>query len=375
MQFIHLSDSHLGYRQYNLDERENDIYESFMECIDKIIEIKPDFVIHSGDLFESPQPSVNALRTAIEGFLKLKEKNIPIYLIHGNHDIPKSQQKGRPFGILKKIVGSSLKTFLREKSHVFKDSVFIGGIEYAPQNKIQKSHEDIQKIILDSKNYHKKILLFHQSVTPFMPQSFELQITDFPTDFNYFAGGHIHQRALKPVNDGNSVFSYAGSTEIMSVSEVSNYKKHKKGFYLGDLSRDFDINSVEKIDTECRNFLTDKKIENEKDLKELILELKSFENNLKKPILYCNVSENIFNTSLEELKSLVLYSRFNKIDEEGFESISFNENNIEEVFQEYVKQKEMPVDFVYQLYKKLLESEKECIEYTDNYFNNHYRGQ
>ena len=69
---------------------------------------------------------------------------------------------------------------------------------------------------------------------------------------------HIHQRALKPANDGNSVFSYAGSTDIMSISEVSDYEKNKKGFYLTDLSGDFDINSVEKINVECRNFLTDR---------------------------------------------------------------------------------------------------------------------
>jgi len=371
MQFVHLADNHLGYRQYNLDERENDIYESFIECIDKIIEIRPDFVIHSGDLFESPQPPVNAIRTAIEGFLKLNEKNIPIYLIHGNHDIPKNQQKGRPFGILKKIVGKNMKTFVKEKSHVFNNEIFIGGIEYAPQNKISKTYEDLEKISNDSKEYRKKILLFHQSVNPFIPQNFEMQVTDFPEDFNYFAGGHIHQRALKPANDGNSVFSYAGSTDIMSISEVSDYEKNKKGFYLADLGGDFDINSVEKINVECRNFLTDKKIKNEKDFKELITELKSYQNVPKKPILYCDVIENLFNSVSEEVNEMTLYSRINRMDENTSEIITFSEN-IDEVFQEYIKGKEMPVDFVYGIYKKLLENEDECIEYVDDYFKNSY---
>ncbi len=32
--FLHLSDTHLGYKEYMMDERENDFYESFNEAID-----------------------------------------------------------------------------------------------------------------------------------------------------------------------------------------------------------------------------------------------------------------------------------------------------------------------------------------------------
>ncbi|WP_459201193.1 DNA repair exonuclease [Methanococcus sp. CF] len=375
MQFVHMADNHLGYRQYNLDERENDIYESFLECIDKIIEIKPDFVIHSGDLFESSQPPVNAIRCAIEGLLKLKEKNIPIYLIHGNHDIPKNHQKGKPFGILKKILGNGLLTFGKNKSHVFNNEVFIGGIEYVSQNKIPKNYEDLEKISSESKDYKKKILLFHQSVNPFIPQSFEMQVTDFPKDFNYIAGGHIHQRALKPINDENSVFSYAGSTDIMSVSEVNDYKKNGKGFYLADLSGDFDINSVQNIDIECRNFIIDKKIKNEADYKKIVTELKNLQNstnNTKKSVLYCDIVENLFNSFNEEVTDLTLYKRINRIDENLEDILIINESSIEEIFQEYIKSKNMDVDFVYNLYKKLLETDSDSIGYVNDYFKGNY---
>ena len=49
MKFAHLADTHLGYRQYGLFEREKDFYEVFDKVIDKIIEEKVDFVVHSGD--------------------------------------------------------------------------------------------------------------------------------------------------------------------------------------------------------------------------------------------------------------------------------------------------------------------------------------
>ena len=38
MKFAHLADTHLGYRQFGLLEREKDFYEVFDKIIDKIIE-------------------------------------------------------------------------------------------------------------------------------------------------------------------------------------------------------------------------------------------------------------------------------------------------------------------------------------------------
>ena len=52
MQFIHMADTHLGYRQYGLSERENDFFEVFDQAIEEVVHERPEFVIHSGDLFE-----------------------------------------------------------------------------------------------------------------------------------------------------------------------------------------------------------------------------------------------------------------------------------------------------------------------------------
>lgn len=87
MQFAHLADTHMGYRQYGLVERENDFFQVFEQAIDEIINERPDFVIHSGDLFEYSRPPTRALLTAQKGILRLKEANIPIYAIAGNHDV------------------------------------------------------------------------------------------------------------------------------------------------------------------------------------------------------------------------------------------------------------------------------------------------
>ena len=71
MRFAHISDTHMGIRQYNIDEREEDFYGAFHESVDKIIERGCDFVIHSGDLFDEPRPQVKAMVDAALGFKEL----------------------------------------------------------------------------------------------------------------------------------------------------------------------------------------------------------------------------------------------------------------------------------------------------------------
>jgi len=88
MRIAHISDTHLGYRQYNLDERENDFYEAFNEAVDKAIEERADVLIHSGDLFDSPTPPIKALFVFKNALAKI-DGRIKIYTVLGDHDMPK----------------------------------------------------------------------------------------------------------------------------------------------------------------------------------------------------------------------------------------------------------------------------------------------
>ena len=45
MKFAHLADTHLGYRQFGLLEREKDFYEVFDKIIDKILLIFINFLL------------------------------------------------------------------------------------------------------------------------------------------------------------------------------------------------------------------------------------------------------------------------------------------------------------------------------------------
>lgn len=84
--FIHIADTHLGYEQYGVRERFNDFSRTFWDIIDDAINRKVDFMVIAGDLFNKRAIDALTLIHAIEGLRRLKEKNIPVVAIEGNHD-------------------------------------------------------------------------------------------------------------------------------------------------------------------------------------------------------------------------------------------------------------------------------------------------
>ncbi|MDD3342822.1 MAG: metallophosphoesterase [Sulfurospirillaceae bacterium] len=63
MKLIHFSDTHLGFNdldiinEQGINQREADVYDAFMQVIEQIKAIKPDYIIHTGDLFHRTHPS------------------------------------------------------------------------------------------------------------------------------------------------------------------------------------------------------------------------------------------------------------------------------------------------------------------------------
>jgi DNA repair protein SbcD/Mre11 len=180
MQFVHMADTHLGYRQYGLSERENDFFEVFNQAIEEVVCERPDFVVHSGDLFEYSRPPTRALLTAQHGILKLKEENIPIYAIAGNHDIV-LRKNSLPPQILFKDFG--LKIISPNIPFYVQDNVFIGGAPYASKYHSKHLIETLQSIEKSSIEYEKRILVLHQGIDRYIPYEYEIKIGDVPQSF------------------------------------------------------------------------------------------------------------------------------------------------------------------------------------------------
>src|ERR687895_2138726 len=95
MLMAHFYDLHLGYSQFSLEEREEDVYQVFHEAIDASIKERVSLVILAGDLFHNPRPSGKAIITLGNMLKKLKEKQIPVVFVLGEHDI--SRLRDVPF--------------------------------------------------------------------------------------------------------------------------------------------------------------------------------------------------------------------------------------------------------------------------------------
>src|SRR3989442_12632095 len=84
MLISHISDLHLGYAQFGLEEREEDVYQVFHEAIDTSIKEGVRLVILAGDLFHNPRPFGKAIITLGNALKKLKEKQIPAAFVLGS---------------------------------------------------------------------------------------------------------------------------------------------------------------------------------------------------------------------------------------------------------------------------------------------------
>ena len=315
MKFAHLADTHLGYRQYGLFEREKDFYEVFEKIIDKIIEENVDFVIHSGDLFETARPSPMALLTFQKGLLKLKGAGIPMYAIAGNHDAVMRKGSIPPQVIFKKM---GLKVISNINPTYMHGDVFIAGLPFYPASHGKILKTKLAELSEKATHHEKSILVLHQGIDKYFGYNYELEIGEIPDNFNYYALGHIH----KYVNDkfGQGRLVYPGSSEIWKTSELPDYLENGKGFVIVDMDGPKTLVKRVKIDIP-REFITRRLDYNnlESGIAGIKETIKGFD---KKPILNLTIDNvesdtsrvyELINDELGEL-SLMIRPTFNMFD-------------------------------------------------------------
>ena len=87
VKFCHLSDTHLGCTQYGLHQRALDFGTAFEDALRLIANECPDFVIHTGDIFDRSLPPPFAIRQFRHAYKAyLQPQHIPLVLLAGNHD-------------------------------------------------------------------------------------------------------------------------------------------------------------------------------------------------------------------------------------------------------------------------------------------------
>lgn len=403
MKFAHLADTHLGFRQYGLYEREEDFYSVFNEAVEKIIAERPDFVIHSGDMFDVPRPPTKALLVLQESFAKLKEKNIPVYAVSGNHELIMRKNTLPPQVLYERF---GVKLINSEKNFYVHDGVFIGGCEYKSKYYSKQLKEQIEILEKKALEYSKRILVLHQGIDVFLPYDFELKLSDLPENFDYYAMGHIHRRIT--MDYGRGLLVYPGSTELWKVDEYEDFEKNGKGFALvefndvgsagsaGSASGAGGVNdvpSVENIKLNPRREIILKEIQASKLDEEIntILDLldsikisgaktefpdKFPAESENKPMLYLNVSgENLNRTEThkkitEKISGKVLDLRVKYKTSEILETMKFSKGalSVKDLINEHFRNSKTPElsEFAFEIFNQIsagnTEKAKEIIE-------------
>ena len=228
--FVHAADLHLGYAQYGLEARRQDFDNAFRELVDRTLELKADFMIIAGDLFHQARPSNVTLENTIRSFKRLKDAGIPVLTVDGSHDSAPNIITGT---ILYPLDSAGLIHHLpRHNGACWRkpDNCYVYGIPNF-HNK-HKTQEALPKFIAENTPTVQKgifnILVFHgaldlPSVKPPYIEA-ELSPDQLPSDFNYYAAGHVHERYQENFKGGLLV--YSGCTETADYREA----KYPKGF-------------------------------------------------------------------------------------------------------------------------------------------------
>lgn len=240
MKFAHIADLHIGKRVHDFSMLEDQKY-----ILDEMLGIfedqKVDGVLIAGDVYDKTVPSAEAVQLFDDFITKLAKKEIPVYMISGNHDSAERLAFGAK---------------LFEKNHVYISQVYDGEVkkisiedEYGPIHvwllpflkpaavRHALHREDIstyeeavaaalEKCNVDSSQ--RNILVAHQFVTGAdRSDSEEISVGGIDNvdgevfkNFDYVALGHIH----RPQKTVRETLRYSGTPLKYSFSEADHKK-------------------------------------------------------------------------------------------------------------------------------------------------------
>ena len=208
MKFAHLADCHIGgWKEEKLKELG---IASFRYAINKCIEENVGFVLIAGDLFNTSLPDINIIKETSEILANLKENDIDCYIIPGSHDFSPSGKT--MLDVLEKagLVKNVFK--FKEDKLIFtidKTDTKITGILGLRSGLEKEKFKALPKDHLEEENGFK-IFMFHTILEEYKPKDMENvegeSIKNFPKNFDYYAGGHVHYLLEKEFGKGKVVY-------------------------------------------------------------------------------------------------------------------------------------------------------------------------
>ena len=280
MLFSHIADTHLGLVQYGSNEREQDVYDVFNQSIDISIKDNVDFVIFAGDIFHMPNPNGRAIIQMANALKRLKENNIDSFFILGEHDI--SRIKTTPVPYVYHNLGFS--KYIGNGKPIEYKGIMIAGLDKIRKTEMSQYEEIFLNLDKSIEKFEgHKILVLHQGITEFNKFAGELQSTDLPKNFTYYAMGHLHDKEIKEFNHIKGPIVYPGSIELTTSEGI---KDVKKGFFEVDISGKEAIPKWIELDIRPQFSFNTKYTELEKTIGEIIEKISDL---AKKPMIQVKI--------------------------------------------------------------------------------------
>jgi DNA repair exonuclease SbcCD nuclease subunit len=231
MKIVHMADSHLGFTSFGRVDKngcnlvEEMIYKGFEQAVDEIIKLKPDAVVHAGDVFHHVRPRIKPMYIFKRCLERLRDEGIPVVIISGNHDAPKGFTATSPFYIYEGTKNISIAHKYRYERFETGDHAFhcipfcLDPTDYATEfRKIERSGRDVlvmHGLVEALRNNRLRTVAEH-----------ELGDSLLKRDFDYIALGHYHSQLQISENAW-----YSGSIEYFNFGEAAD----AKGMLLVDL--------------------------------------------------------------------------------------------------------------------------------------------
>lgn len=242
IRIVFTADNHLN-RYYakmtrdQLRERRKRIRQAFRETVDFAIRQNAHFFLHSGDLFDNPDPSPVELAYVAREFKRLQAHNVRVLAISGNHDMPRYMgESATPIRIYQEL--DALRVFGKRTEVEFETfdidgtRIAIGGL--APDPRATSETDLLDGVTVNAPDADVKILLLHGGVEDAVPPGFDDAVYKKSAiaalkQIDYFLVGDIH--ADNKLQVEHATVLIPGATERLTFGELKN----EPGFYYLEL--------------------------------------------------------------------------------------------------------------------------------------------
>ena len=235
LRFVHAADLHLDSPFRGLahaapklrDDLQAATLGAFERVVDHTIESKADFLVIAGDLYDSKDRSLRALVAFRRQMEKLAERDISVYIVHGNHDPLNGW--GSEFQLPPNVTTFGGRANTEPVIRRGKEVARVTGVSYARERVTDNLAASMKAESGDTYS----VALLHANVggqtghADYAPATLD-ELTG--AGFDYWALGHVHTRSV--LATAPSTVVYPGNTQGRNARESG-----PRGCYQVDVDR------------------------------------------------------------------------------------------------------------------------------------------